>query len=76
MRMKNILLTELLNERLRAYEELERTLNKRDDIDNVIKQSKYYLAEIVKLNAMVSELESVISNSASDDINNTIKKDN
>ena len=59
MRLKNIVLTDLIHERLLAYEELERIMNKRDSIDNTVKQSKYYLKKIVTLNAMIEEWQQI-----------------
>tara|TARA_R110000796_G_scaffold252137_1_gene385315 strand:- start:12551 stop:12796 length:246 start_codon:yes stop_codon:yes gene_type:complete len=59
MRLKNIVLTDLINERLVAYEELERVMNKKDRIENTVKESKNYLKQIVILNAMIEEWQQI-----------------
>ena len=59
MRLKNIVLTDLINERLVAYEELERVMNKKDRIENTVKKSKHYLKQIVRLNAMIEEWQQI-----------------
>ena len=59
MRLKNIVLTDLINERLVAYEELERVMNKKDRIENTVNKSKYYLKQIVRLNAMIEEWQQI-----------------
>jgi len=59
MRLKNIVLTDLINERLVAYEELERVMNSRDSIGNTVKKSKHYLRQIVRLNAMIEEWQQI-----------------
>jgi len=59
MRLKNIVLTDLINERLVAYEELERVMNSRDSIENTVKKSKHYLRQIVRLSAMIEEWQQI-----------------
>lgn len=59
MRLKNIVLTDLINERLVAYEELERVMNKKDRIENTVNKSKHYLKQIVRLNAMIEEWQQI-----------------
>ena len=59
MRLKNIVLTDLIHERLVAYEELERVMNKKDSIDNIVSKIKFYLKKIVKLNAMIEEWQQI-----------------
>ena len=59
MRLKNIVLTDLINERLVAYEELERVMNKKDSIENTVKKSKHYLRQIVRLSAMIEEWQQI-----------------
>jgi len=59
MRLKNIVLTDLINERLVAYEELERVMNSRDSIGNTVKKSKHYLRQIARLNAMIEEWQQI-----------------
>jgi len=59
MRLKNIILTELAHERLIAYEELERVMNDKGDIQKTKKKIRRYLKSIVQLNAMINEWESI-----------------
>ena len=59
MRLKNIILTELIHERLVFYEELERAMNKKTSIDKSKAKIRHYLSEIVKINGMISEWENV-----------------
>lgn len=59
MRLKNIVLTDLINERLIAYEELERVMNRKDSIANAVKNSKIYLEQIVRLSAMIKEWQEI-----------------
>jgi len=74
MRLQNIILTELVYERLVAYEELERVMNKRMPINESKQKVRYYLKKITKLNSMIAEWESINSVNESQNINN--KKDN
>lgn len=59
MRLKNIVLTELIYERLVCYEELERAMNKKTTIEKSKLKIRHHLAEIVKLNGMISEWETI-----------------
>jgi hypothetical protein len=59
MRLKNIVLTELVHKRLIAYEELERLMNNKGDIQKVKTKIVKHLKNIVQLNAMISEWESI-----------------
>ncbi len=60
MRLKNIVLTSLITDRLIAYEELERVMNAKDSIKNSTSKVKRYLKKIVKLNAMIDEWQQII----------------
>ena len=68
MRLKNIVLTELIHDRLVAYEELERVMNRRDSIDSLVSKSKYYLKKIVKLNAMINEWQEIMQSESKTDL--------
>ena len=59
MRLKNIILTELAHERLIAYEKLERVMNDKNGIQKTKKKIRHYLKQIVQLNAMINEWESI-----------------
>lgn len=59
MRLKNIILTGLAHERLIAYEELERIMNAKSDIEETKVKVRKYLKKIVTLNAMISEWEEI-----------------
>jgi len=60
MRLKNIVLTELIHDRLIAYEELERVMNSRGSIESIVVKSKRYLNKIVKFNAMINEWQDIM----------------
>lgn len=68
MRLKNIVLTELIHDRLIAYEELERVMNSRDSIENIVSKSKRYLRKIVKLNAMINEWQEIMQSESKTDL--------
>lgn len=55
MRLKNIVLTDLIHKRLIAYEELERAMNEKTSIDKSVSKVKHYLKEISRLNGMITE---------------------
>tara|TARA_R110000796_G_scaffold19237_5_gene57802 strand:+ start:3790 stop:4038 length:249 start_codon:yes stop_codon:yes gene_type:complete len=60
MRLKNIILTELVHKRLIAYEELECVMNnKGGDIQYTKAKVTEHLKDIIQLNAMISEWESI-----------------
>tara|TARA_R110000850_G_scaffold25951_1_gene74733 strand:- start:467 stop:697 length:231 start_codon:yes stop_codon:yes gene_type:complete len=59
MRLKSIVLTDLAHDRLVAYEELERVMNKKGPINKIKSSVKFYLKRIVKLNGMISEWEHI-----------------
>ena len=59
MRLKSIILTELIHDRLVAYEELERAMNKKSPINKQKDKVKFHLENIAKLNGMIAEWENV-----------------
>jgi hypothetical protein len=79
MRINNIVLTELINDRLIAYEELERVMNARDSIANTSRKIKDYLRKIVKLSAMIEEWQEIMQSEAKgsiDELTDKIKDKN
>lgn len=74
MRLHNIVLTSLINDRLIAYEELERVMNKRDSIENTSCKVKHYLKKIVKLNAMIDEWQQIIQSEVKNSIEELTEK--
>ena len=55
MRLKNIILTDLINDQLKAQEKIERAVNNFDDIDEVCDIIKKGLRELVILESMISK---------------------
>jgi len=69
MRLKNIILTELIRDRLVAYEKLEEAMNTRSrDIEDNIVVIKTQLENISKLNSMIDIWQDIINS----DINDTL----
>jgi len=74
MRLQNIVLTSLINDRLIAYEELERVMNAKDSIENFTNKIKHYLKKIVKLNAMIDEWQLIIQSKEKNSIEKLTEK--
>ena len=74
MRLQNIVLTSLINDRLIAYEELERVMNTKDSIKNSTGKIKHYLKKIVKLNAMIDEWQQIIQSEVKSSIEELTEK--
>jgi len=62
MRLKNIILTELVNDQLKAQENIERAINGNDDINDVCKDIKKSLHELAILELMISKWQEIIPN--------------
>ena len=70
MRLNNIVLTNMVNKRLVAYEELERAMNTKGPIDETVSKIQHYLEEISKLNGMITEWQTISSLETNGDNNN------
>jgi cell fate (sporulation/competence/biofilm development) regulator YmcA (YheA/YmcA/DUF963 family) len=78
MRLNNIVLTELINDRLIAYEELERAMNAKSSIEKACGKIKHYLKKIVKLNAMIVEWQQIMQSevqSSIEELTDKLKKE-
>jgi len=62
MRLKTIILTELINDQLKAQENIERAINGNDDINDVCKDIKKSLHELAILELMISKWQEIIPN--------------
>jgi len=59
MRLKNIIVTNLVHERLVAYEELEFIMNSKGDVENQVFKIKKLLKKITNITMMLDEWESI-----------------
>jgi hypothetical protein len=75
MRLQNIILTGLINERLIAYEKLERVMNTTEDIDKTSKKIKSLLKKITTLSGMISEWQVIIEANDSLQLGEGLKKE-
>jgi len=66
MRLKNIMLTELVQDRLIAYERIEEAMNSRDDIKIKVSKIKKSLKLITSLTLMIDSWEEIMANDISD----------
>lgn len=73
MRLKSIILTELIHDRLVAYEELERAMNKKAPIDKTKDKIRGYLREISILNGMITEWQSMTENDAANNLSRNLQ---
>lgn len=78
MRLKNIVLTDLIHKRLVAYEELERAMNEKSPIDKSVSKVQYHLKEISKLNGMIAEWQVIneMDSNMGDNLGNKEKTSN
>lgn len=60
MRLKTIILTELINDQLKAQENIERALNSSDDINEVCVSIKKNLHELALMELMISKWQEII----------------
>ena len=54
MRLKSIITTELVNDKLKASERLERAMNSSKDLDEECLRIKYELRELVLIDQMIA----------------------
>jgi cell fate (sporulation/competence/biofilm development) regulator YmcA (YheA/YmcA/DUF963 family) len=59
MRLKSIVLTSLIADRLIAYENLERVMNSDGDVNSTCDDIKKFLKKVVNLNAIIDEWQSI-----------------
>jgi|AntRauTorcE11897_2_1112592.scaffolds.fasta_scaffold00071_17 hypothetical protein len=74
MRLKNIVLMDLMKERLVVYEELERAMNKKCPIDESVNKIKNHLQDIARLNGMINEWHAISESEASNEGSGMNKK--
>jgi len=76
MRIHNIVLTGLINDRLVAYEELERDMNKHNNmsVGDMVYVIKQHLKKIIKLNAMIDEWQQIIQSEVKSSIDELTEK--
>ena len=66
MRLKNIVLTNLIHDRLVYYERLEREMNSTNDVEIQSKKIRKFLKKISNLDNMIKLWESIIERSDAD----------
>jgi|DEB0MinimDraft_12_1074336.scaffolds.fasta_scaffold00101_29 cell fate (sporulation/competence/biofilm development) regulator YmcA (YheA/YmcA/DUF963 family) len=64
MRLKSIVLTSLIADRLIAYENLERVMNSDGDVNSTCDDIKKFLKKVVNLNAIIDEWQSITNSDA------------
>jgi hypothetical protein len=74
MRIHNIVLTGLITDRLVAYEELERDMNDKMSVPDMVYIIKRHLRKIVKLNAMIDEWQQIIQSEVKSSIEELTEK--
>lgn len=82
MRLKSIILTELIHDRLIAYEKLEEAMNYNVGVDKKIINIKKSLKKIVTITLMINQWQEILNNEPNDsnpdkrlDVHKTKEKD-
>jgi len=76
MRLKTIILTELINDKLKAQENIERAINCNDDIHDVCDNIKGSLHELAIIELMITKWQEIVPDNILIEGHNNKKNEN